>query len=115
MARYLAKNIVASGICNKAKVELSYMIGIPEPSSINIEMDKNQEFVEYLKQWIKANIDLTPYGIITHFHGGYPRNYYLSKNGHYGVNTIDNINLYRMYPWESIDQADAIRDYFNKK
>ena len=115
MARYLAKNIVASGICNKAKVELSYMIGIPEPSSINIEMDRNQEFIESLKQWIRTNIDLTPYGIITRFHGDYPRNYYLSKNGHYGVNTIGSEMLYRTYPWEITDQADAILNYCFKK
>ena len=114
MARYLAKNIVASGLCNTAKVELSYMIGIPEPSSINIEMDKNQEFAEDLKQWIKANIDLTPYGIISRFHGDYPRNYYLSKNGHYGVNTIGNEMLYRTYPWEITDQADKIKKHFYK-
>ena len=115
MARYLAKNIVASGLCNTAKVELSYMIGIPEPSSINIEMDKNQEFAEDLKRWIKANIDLTPYGIISRFHGSFPRNYYLSKNGHYGVNTVGDVTLQRLYPWEIIDQADIIKNYFYKK
>ena len=115
MACYLAKNIVASGLCNTAKVELSYMIGIPEPSSINIEMDKNQEFAEELKRWVKANINLTPYGIISRFHGSYPRNYYLSKNGHYGVNTVGDVTLQRLYPWEIIDQADITKNYFYKK
>lgn len=111
MARYLAKNIVASGLCNTAKVELSYMIGIPEPSSINIEMDINQDKSEVIKTWIKKFVDLTPYGIINRFSGTYPRNYYLSMFGHFGINPTSSIEL-RLYPWEKLDLANALKDEF---
>jgi S-adenosylmethionine synthetase len=114
MARYLAKNIVASGICDAARVELSYMIGVPEPSSINIEMNRNQEKEGVIKSWIKNNIDLTPKGIIKRFDGSYPRNYHLSKYGHFGVD----VNKYRTsqerYPWEKLDICDSLREELRK-
>ena len=102
MARYLAKNIVASGICSTAKVELSYMIGVPEPSSINIEMDRNQDNDYIIKEWIRKNIDLTPYGIINKFDGYCPRYYNTAKNGHYGV-IVNNNETEKLYPWEKVD------------
>lgn len=102
MARYLAKNIVASGICSTAKVELSYMIGVPEPSSINIEMDRNQDDAHIIKEWIRKNIDLTPYGIINKFDGYCPRYYNTAKNGHYGV-IVNNNETEKLYPWEKLD------------
>lgn len=102
MARYLAKNIVASGICSTAKVELSYMIGVPEPSSINIEMDRNQDNAYIIKEWIRKNIDLTPYGIINRFDGYCPRYYNTAKNGHYGV-IVNNNETEKLYPWEKVD------------
>lgn len=102
MARYLAKNIVASGICSTAKVELSYMIGVPEPSSINIEMDRNQDNAYIIKEWIRKNIDLTPYGIINKFDGYCPRYYNTAKNGHYGV-IVNNNETEKLYPWEKVD------------
>ena len=61
MARYLAKNIVAAGIADNAKVELAYMIGVPEPCAINIELNRNQELACELKDWILNNVDTTPY------------------------------------------------------
>lgn len=111
MARYLAKNIVASGLCNNAKVELSYMIGIPEPSSINIEMDTNVSKTEEVKKWITEHIDLTPYGIIKRFDGSYPRNLYLSRNGHYGVKVVNDITS-ALYPWEKIDFSEELKELF---
>ena len=111
MARYLAKNIVASGLCNNAKVELSYMIGIPEPSSINIEMDTNISKTEKVKKWITEHIDLTPYGIIKRFDGSYPRNLYLSRNGHYGVKVVNDITS-ALYPWEKIDFSEELKELF---
>ena len=111
MARYLAKNIVASGLCNTAKVELSYMIGVPEPSSINIEMDRNQGKAEAIKTWIKKNVDLTPYGIISWFNGAYPRNYHLSKYGHFGVNPASTLER-QLYPWENLDLVNALKNEF---
>ena len=109
MCRYLAKNIVASGICNTAKVELSYMIGIPEPSALNIELDINNDKIDKIITWIKGWIDLTPKGIIERFNGFYPRYYNTSKNGHYGYNVDGNEELEILYPWEKIDIASSLR------
>lgn len=114
MARYIAKNIVAAGIADNAKVELAYMIGVPEPCAINIELNRNQELSCDLKDWILKNIDTTPHGIITRFDGFYPRYYYLAKHGHYGQSDISmlwEINQ-EFFPWEKTDLADKLREAF---
>lgn len=112
MSRYIAKNIVAAGLAKTAKVELSYMIGVPEPSSINIELTSsnamfnknNLEFMaEKIKDWVKANVDLTPYGIMKRFKGSLPRYYHISKNGHYGYSVDNDYSLSEIYPWEKLD------------
>ena len=114
MARYLAKNIVAAGIADNAKVELAYMIGVPEPCALNIELNRNQERVCELKEWILKNVDTTPYGIIKRFDGFYPRNYHLARNGHYGQ--TDGSMLWEVnkkyYPWEMTDLADKLANIF---
>jgi S-adenosylmethionine synthetase len=103
MARYIAKNLVASGICNTAKVELSYMIGVPEPSSINIEMDKNQKLTEQVKQWVYDNINMTPYGIMSRFNLWYPKYLNTARFGHFGDTS---------YEWEKTDLANKIKEDF---
>ena len=108
MCRYLAKNIVAAGIADTAKVELSYMIGVPQPSSINIELNRNQERTDDIIQWIKDHIDLSPSGIIKRFDGGYPRNLYTARYGHYGrsLKELENPEVAKLYPWEITDIAN---------
>ena len=107
MCRYLAKNIVAAGISDKAKVELSYMIGVPQPSSINIEMDRNQDRTDDIIQWIKDHVDLSPSGIIRRFDGGSPRNLHTARYGHYGKTDkeMEDKAIARIYPWERTDIA----------
>ena len=107
MCRYLAKNIVAAGISNTAKVELSYMIGVPQPSSINIELNRNMEFSDGIIQWIKDHVDLSPSGIIRRFDGGYPRNLHTARYGHYGKTDkeMEDKAIARIYPWERTDIA----------
>jgi len=101
MARYLAKNIVASGIANTCKVELSYMIGIPNPSSINIELNKNQHLVPEIKAFIEENVNLTPKAIIDKFSDCFEP-YRMAVEGHYG-NMMD--------CWEEIDFAKDLKEY----
>lgn len=98
MARYIAKNIVAAGLAATAKVELSYMIGVPEPSSINIELTKPHVDAEKLKAWLKEHVSCTPKAIIERFEGTRPKYYNTAINGHYGVNDND-----ERYPWERLD------------
>ena len=107
MCRYLAKNIVAAGISDTAKVELSYMIGVAQPSSINIELNRNQDRTDDIIQWIKDHVDLSPSGIIRRFDGGYTRNLHTARYGHYGKSDkeMEDKAIARIYPWERTDIA----------
>lgn len=105
MARYLAKNIVATGIADTCRVELSYMIGSPQPSSVFITVNRNQQLVPTLIAWVRNHVDLSVKSIITRFDGSCPRYYNTAVNGHYGKTDqemLDPITA-RLYPWEKID------------
>lgn len=117
MCRYIAKNIVGSGLARFAKVELSYVISKPEPCSINIELNGeknngvNGYIVEKIKEFINKRIDLTPSGIIHRFfpNGIRPIFYNTARNGHYGFNGDNDF-----YPWEKIDFSSELRECINK-
>ena len=94
MARYLAKNIVASGVAKTAKVSLSYMIGVAEPCSVCVETNNGKEIDDKLIEIIKQYVDLTPSGIIKRFHGTEPQYYNTARYGHYGN---------ELFPWEQLD------------
>ncbi len=113
MARYLAKNIVAAKIANTAKVEISYMIGVCEPCSLNIELDTNNDKVDALKDWIKENVDLTPYGIMKRFYYAYARNSEVQYMGYYGYNVDNDSKLSKMFPWEKLDLVEDLKVKFN--
>lgn len=99
MARYLAKNIVANGIADTAKVEIAYMIGVPNPVALNVELNRNNDKAEAIKDFIKKNVDLTPCGIMRRFNHSVPRYEHLARYGHFGDSTGDYVN----YPWEITD------------
>jgi len=92
MARYLAKNIVASGKAQNATVQLSYAIGVKEPTSIYVYADGKvrKEFSDLFKD----NVDLTPKGIIDKFD---LFNLDLTKTTNYGHFGKDDL------PWEKVD------------
>lgn len=92
MARYLAKNIVASGKAKNATVQLSYAIGVKEPTSVYVYADGivRKEFAD----WFKDNVDLTPLGIINRFD---LFNIKLSDTTNYGHFGKENM------PWENVD------------
>jgi len=117
MCRYLAKNIVAAGISDTAKVELSYMIGVPQPSSINIELNRSQDLAGDIIQWIKENVDLSPSGIIKRFDGGSPRYYNTALHGHYGKTDeeMKNVETAKLYPWEKTDLVGGLLHFLNTK
>ncbi len=92
MARYLAKNIVASGRGIKATVQLSYAIGVKEPTSLFIKT--NQKVDTDSTEWIKKNIDLTPQGIINRFKLFRPIYSQTTNYGHFGKANL---------PWETVD------------
>ena len=117
MCRYLAKNIVAAGISDTARVELSYMIGVPQPSSINIELNRSQDRTDDIIQWIKDNVDLSPSGIIKRFDGGFPRYYNTALNGHYGKTDeeMKDFETAKLYPWEKTDLVGGLLHFLNTK
>ena len=92
MARYLAKNIVASGRATKATVQLSYAIGVKEPTSLFIKTDRGVDLAT--TQWIKENVDLTPLGIINRFDLFRPIYSSTVNYGHFGKDFL---------PWEQVD------------
>jgi S-adenosylmethionine synthetase len=96
-ARYVAKNIVAAGIADKCEIQVSYAIGVAEPTSIFVETFdtgrlKNNEIMEL----IHTHFDLTPQGIISHHNLLRPIYRETATYGHYGR---------EQFPWERVDKA----------
>jgi S-adenosylmethionine synthetase len=94
VARYIAKNLVANGLCEKCEVGLSYAIGVAEPVSIFVDSFGTSELAEEeLIEIIEKNFPLKPAEIIDHFNLKVPIYKDTASYGHFG-----NIN----YPWEKI-------------
>jgi len=102
MARYIAKNVVASGFANTCKITLSYVIGVPEPSSINIETEPKFN-TDIIENFIRKEIDLTPKGIIERFELTNPIYYKTARYGHFGN---------KSYTWEKLNLVDSIKKEF---
>lgn len=100
LARYIAKNIVASGIASNCKVEISYMIGIPEPASINIDTFGSFNDDSKLIDIVKECFPLTPKQIIDYFDLKKPIYKDTAKNGHFGRTNL---------PWEKLDRVDDFK------
>jgi len=98
MARYLAKNIVGSGIANNATIQLSYAIGIKEPTSIYVYADGKVRID--LADWFIKNIDLTPLGIINKFDLFNIKLTDTTNYGHFGRKNL---------PWEKTDLVSALQ------
>ena len=94
MARYLAKNIVASQGAHKATVQISYAIGVKEPTSLFVKTDKGINFDNVTTAWIRKNVDLTPQGIINRFELFRPIYSTTTNYGHFGKDDL---------PWEKLD------------
>jgi S-adenosylmethionine synthetase len=105
MARYIAKNVVAADMCDELEIQLSYAIGIAEPTSICIETFGTSKYSEStLIHIVKSNFDLTPKGIIQHLDLKRPIYRQTSTYGHFGRNDLD-------LPWEKLDKVEALKKY----
>ncbi len=91
MARYLAKNIVASGKATWAQIQLSYAIGVEEPTSFYVDSDGESKDLE---KYILENVDLTPKGIIDRFDMFRPIYSATTNYGHFGKSYL---------PWEKVE------------
>ena len=105
-SRYLAKNIVASGLVDWANIQLSYAIGVAEPTSIYVELDsKHAALAKHLEEALPKIMSLTPHGIRSHLNlnqGMYART---AAYGHFG-RTPDADGG---FSWERTDLVDALK------
>ena len=97
MARYLAKNIVASGVSQNATIQLSYAIGVKEPVSLYVYCDGRVR--NDISEWIYQNVDLTPLGIIRKFNLFKLDLTETTNYGHFGKNHL---------AWEKTDIANQL-------
>lgn len=107
MARYIAKNIVAAGICDKCQVQLAYAIGVARPVSIRIDTFGSGVDEEKLCKAVDACFELTPQGIIEQLDLRRPIYTGTSAYGHFGMVTRE------LRPWEKTDRVDLLCDVFN--
>lgn len=103
MARYIAKNIVASGICDKVEVQLAYAIGVAHPVSIFIETFGTSKVDEgEIVKTIKEEFRLTPNGIIETLNLRRPIYKKTAAYGHFGREDED-------FTWEKTDKVESFR------
>lgn len=107
MARYIAKNIVAAGICDKCQVQLAYAIGVARPVSIRIDTFGSGVDEEKLCKAVDVCFELTPQGIIEQLDLRRPIYTGTSAYGHFGMVTRE------LRPWEKTDRVDLLCDVFN--
>ncbi|MCX7108277.1 MAG: methionine adenosyltransferase [Methylococcales bacterium] len=104
MARYVAKNIVAAGLAERCEIQVSYAIGVAEPTSITVETFGTSKLSEdRLVQIVRDNFDLRPKGLIKMLDLLKPIYQTTASYGHFG-RTEDT------FSWEKTDKVDALKD-----
>jgi S-adenosylmethionine synthetase len=104
MARYIAKNVVAAGLADRAEVQLAYAIGVADPVSVLVQtfgtgkIDENK-----LEELVRANFKLTPKGIIESLNLRRPIYRKTAAYGHFGRKEKE-------FTWEATNKAAALRD-----
>jgi len=102
MARYIAKNVVASGLANKCTIQIAYAIGLAKPVSLMVFTDKTNKVSEKrIVQLIKKHFDLTPRGIIKSLDLLRPIYAKTSAYGHFGRSEKE-------FTWEKTDKAKIL-------
>ena len=104
-ARYVAKNIVAAGLADKCEIQLSYAIGVAQPTSILVDtFGTGKVSDEKLVDIVRENFDLRPAGIIKMLDLRRPIYKQTAAYGHFGRNDLD-------LPWEKLDKVDILKKY----
>ena len=102
-ARYVAKNIVAAGLADRCEIQVSYAIGVAEPTSIRIKTFGTEKIQEkQIIQLVHNNFDLTPYGIMNMLDLLKPIYEKTAAYGHFGRENEE-------FPWEKIDKAADLK------
>ena len=104
-ARYVAKNIVAAGLADRCEIQLSYAIGVAQPTSVQVEtFGTGKRSDEELTKIVRENFDLRPAGIIKMLDLRRPIYKQTAAYGHFGRTDVD-------LPWEKTDKAEALKAY----
>ena len=104
-ARYAAKNLVAAGLADKCEIQLSYAIGVAQPTSINVDtFGTGKLSSEKLVEIVRENFDLRPAGIIKMLDLRRPIYKQTAAYGHFGRNDLD-------LPWEKLDKVEVLKKY----
>ncbi|MEZ8144403.1 MULTISPECIES: methionine adenosyltransferase [Enterovibrio] len=106
-ARYVAKNIVAAGMADRCEIQLSYAIGVADPTSIMVETFGTEKVSqEIIIEAVRQNFDLRPYGLQEMLDLLQPIYKKTAAYGHFGREE---------FPWEKTDKVAALRDFANIK
>ncbi|WP_407331368.1 methionine adenosyltransferase [Enterovibrio sp. 27052020O] len=106
-ARYVAKNIVAAGLADRCEIQLSYAIGVADPTSIMVETFGTQKVSEeIIIEAVRQHFDLRPYGLQEMLDLLQPIYKKTAAYGHFGREE---------FPWEKTDKVAALRDFANIK
>ncbi len=104
-ARYVAKNIVAAGLADRCEIQLSYAIGVAQPTSIMVDTFGTSKLREdQLVEMIRKHFDLRPAGIIKMLDLRRPIYKQTAAYGHFGRDDLD-------LPWEKLDKVDELKAY----
>ena len=104
-ARYVAKNIVAAGLADKCEIQLSYAIGVAQPTSVRIDTFGTGKISETkLVDIVRENFDLRPAGIIKMLDLRRPIYKQTAAYGHFGRDDLDQ-------PWEKLDKVELLKKY----
>ena len=106
MARYIAKNIVASGLAEKCEIQLSYAIGVAEPTSVMVDtFGTGVETTEKFEKIVRDNFRLTPDGIIETLNLRDTTYKQTAKYGHFGIESL---------PWEQTNKVEDLKKYIKQ-
>ncbi|WP_318458158.1 methionine adenosyltransferase [Photobacterium leiognathi] len=106
-ARYVAKNIVAAGMADRCEIQLSYAIGVADPTSIMVETFGTEKVAhEIIIEAVRQHFDLRPYGLQEMLDLLQPIYKKTAAYGHFGREE---------FPWEKTDKVAALRDFANIK
>ena len=104
-ARYVAKNIVAAGLADRCEIQLSYAIGVAQPTSIMVDTFGTSKLREdQLVEMIRKHFDLRPAGIIKMLDLRRPIYKQTAAYGHFGRDDL-------VLPWEKLDKVDELKAY----
>ena len=124
-ARYVAKNLVAAGLADRCEIQVSYAIGVAEPTSITVDtFGTGKVSQQKLEELVRAHFDLRPYGIVKMLDLVHPMYRATAAYGHFGREPVhatykwkeyiggkkvDKSETFTAFTWEKTDKAEALR------